>query len=234
MISFFRKYQRAFFIATIVIFLIGTFVGLGGYLFTSRDTSGAVASVGSTKIPYQRYAVRVNQYLDALQSKGTDVTDDVRKEVKQGMLRDMIVDTLLEKKADEMGIVVTDEDLARDIQSTPAFQRDGQFNQDVYFQMVRSVFHEGPEQFETDRRSAIKVARFKQMIYQSAKVAPSELQELYAQANKGSMKNFEKDKAAFTNKVQQQKALEIINYYLRQLSAQVEIRSFLDQREQGS
>ena len=234
MIATLRKYHRGLFIAVIVIFLIGTFVGLGGYLFTSRDTAGAVAQVGSTKIPYQRYAVRVNQYLDALQSRGIDVIDEVRKEVKQGILHDIIIDVLLEKKADEMGIVVTDDDLARDIQSTPAFQREGQFNQDVYFNAVRSVFHEGPEQFEQDRRTSLKTARLKQLIYQSAKLTPDEIKDLYAQANKGSMKNFDKERAAFAGKIQQQRALDLINYYLRQLSAQVEIRSYLDQREQGT
>ena len=58
MMSFLRRYKTTLFIATIAIFLIGTFVGLGGYLFTSRDTSQSVASVGSTKIPYQDYVTR--------------------------------------------------------------------------------------------------------------------------------------------------------------------------------
>lgn len=233
MISTLRRYHRALFIAVIVIFLIGTFVGLGGYLFTSRDTTGAVASVGSTKLPYQRYAQRVNQYLDALQSRGTEVTDDLRKEVKQGMLRDMIVDALLEKKADELGVVVTDEDLARDIQNTPAFQREGQFNQDLYFHAVRAIMHTTPEQFEAERRVTMKTTRLKQIIYQAAKLTPDELKEAYAAEKKGNLKDFEKDRIAFGNKAQQQRALELINYYLRQLSGQVEIRSFLEQREQG-
>jgi peptidyl-prolyl cis-trans isomerase D len=233
MISLLRRYHRALFIAVIAIFLIGTFVGLGGYLFTSRDMTGAVASVGEEKIPYERYAVRVNQYLEALRSRGTDVTDELTKEVKQGMLRDMIVDALLEKKADEMGIVVTDGDLARDIQSTPAFQQNGQFSQDLYFNAVRQIFHQTPERFERERRVSMKTARLKQLIYQSAKLTPEQVKEQYAAANKGNLKNFEKERAAFAAKAQQQRALDLINYYLRQLSAQVEIRSYLEQREQG-
>lgn len=234
MIGFLRRYQKPLFVGTIVTFLLGTFVGLGGYLFSSRDMASAVASVGKTKIPYSVFAARVNQYLDALRDRGTDVTDDVTKQVKQGMLRDMIVDELLAEKADQMGIVVTDAELARDIQNTPGFQRGGVFSQDVYYAAVRAVYHDTPESYEAMRRKQIKAMLLKQLIFQSAKLTPPEVRELYAQVNKGKMKDFEKDKDSFTARAQQQRALELINNYLRQLTAQVEIRSYLDQRESGS
>ncbi len=234
MMSFLRRYHRSLFIATIVIFLLGTFVGLGGYLFSSRDMGQAVASVGGTKIPYAVFSARVNNYLDALRSRGTDVTDDVSKQVKQGMLRDMIVDELLSQKAGAMGIVVTDEELARDIQNTPAFQRNGAFSQDLYYAAIRQVYHQTPEQYEAMRRKQIKATLFKQLIFQTAKLAPQEVEQLYAQVHKGKMKSFAKDKLAFAAQAQQQRALELINYYLRQQSAQVEIRSYLQQRESGA
>lgn len=233
MISFLRRHRTALFIAVIAIFLIGTFVGLGGYLFTSRDTSGAVASVGPLKIPYQRYALRVNQYVEAMRSRGGEVPEAEMKELKQAILRDMIVDELLTLKADEMGIVVTDEDVARDIRNTPAFQRGGAFNQDLYFQAVRTAVRDTPQSYEELRRKQLKTMKLKQLIYNSAKLTPRELEEAYAEANKGSLKGFEKDKAAFAAKAQNQRALELINYYLRQLSTQIEIRTYLEQRESG-
>ena len=234
MISFLSRYRRALFIAVVAIFLIGTFVGLGGYLFVSHDIGGAVASVGPEKIPYSRYISRVNQYADALRNRGTDVNDSAMKEIKQAMLRDMIVDQLLLSKAEELGIKVTDEELARDIRNTPGFQRDGAFSQEIYFNAVRSVLHETPQGYEETRRSQIEASRLKQLLYLSAKLSPEELREAYARANKGSLKDFDKKKDEFSAKAGQQRALDLINYYLRQLSAQVEIRSFLDQRESGS
>lgn len=233
MMQFLRRHQKAAFIATISIFLIGTFVGLGGYLFTSRDTQTAVASVGRQKIPYSAFSARVNQYADAVRSKGGDVTDEMLKEIKQGMLRDMIVDELLTQKAEEMGIVVTDLELARDIQNTPGFQRGGQFSQDVYYGALRQVFHESPEQYEAERRKQIMAAKFKALVFQSAKLTPEELKAAYAKANKGKAVNFEKDKEKFAQQAQQQRAIELINYYLKQLTTQVEIRTYLDQRESG-
>lgn len=233
MMEFLRRHQKAAFLATIVIFLLGTFVGLGGYLFTSHDMGGAVASVGKDKIPYSVFSARVNEYADAVRAKGGDVTDDMLNQIKQGMLRDMIVDDLLTQKADALGIVVTDGELARDIQNTPLFQRDGQFSQDLYYGALRSVYHETPEMYEAERREQIKAAKFKQLVYQTAKLTPDELKEQYAQAHKGSMKGFDKDKDSFAAQAQQQRAIDLINYYLRQLTTQVEIHTYLKERETG-
>jgi peptidyl-prolyl cis-trans isomerase D len=234
MISLLRRYRKSLFIGTIAIFLIGTFVGLGGYLFTSKDMSNTVAAVGSTKIPYQEYMIRVNQYTEAVRSRGTDVTDELAAEIKQGILREMIVDELLQHKADEMGIVVSDAELARDIHNTPAFQNNGQFDQQLYFQRVRQVFRNSPDAYETQRRRSLKAMKVKQLIFQSAKLAPSEIEAAYKIVNKGKMDGFAKERQSFEAKAQQQRALELINFYLKQLAQQVEIRTFLDQRESGA
>jgi peptidyl-prolyl cis-trans isomerase D len=233
MMSWLRKHRRAFFIAVVAIFLMGTFVGLGGYLFTSRDTQTSVATVGSAKIEYGAFIRRVNQYVENARERGVEVTDQMTKEVKQETLRDMIVDEILEKKADELGITVTDEELARDIQNTPAFQRGGQFDTDQYFSTVYRVFRDTPQAYETNRRKSMKAYKLKQLIFQTAKITPQDLREAYAREHKGDMKAFEKQKGDFEARLQQQRAIELINYYLRQVSQQIEIRSFLEQRESG-
>lgn len=234
MISFLRRYQKGLFVGVIVIFMLGIFVGLGGYLFTSNDMSAAVASVGKVKIPYVQFTTRVNQYADAMRSRGADVSEELMREVKQGMLREMIIDELLLSKADEMGLVVPDGELARDIQNTPAFQRNGVFAQDVYFSAVRAVYRDTPEAYEKNRRKQLAALKVKQLLYHCAKLTPKELEEAYARENKGSMKNWAKDREAFASKAQQQRALDVINYYLRQITTQVEIRSYLEQRESGA
>ena len=231
--EFFRRYRKSLFLGIVAVFLLSTFVGLGGYLFIDRDVSAAVASVGAVKIPYMRFRARVDQYAEALRGRGTEINEEAVAEIKKLMLQDMIVDELLLTKADEMGLVVTDEELSRDIQNTPVFQSGGAFNQELYFRAVRTVFHDTPEAYEESRRRTLKVMRLKQLIYQAAKVAPAELRENYAEAHKGSFKDFEKQKDAFASKLRERRAIELINFFLRQLQTQVEIRSYLDQREKG-
>ncbi len=234
MISFLRRYRKPLFVAIIAVFLIGIFVGLGGYLFTSNDLTESVASVGSTKIPYSKYLVRVNQYLDVLrQQGGGEISDAMVKEVKSGMLREMIIEELLSRKADELGLLVTDGELARDIRGTPAFQRGGSFSEEAYFQAVRTLLHDTHQSYEESRRKTLKTNKLKQMCFFAAKLTPDEVRELYARENKGSLKEFEKNRAAFESRAQQQRALELLNFLLRQIGTQVEIRTYLDQREAG-
>jgi len=222
------------FLGMVAIFLVGTFVGLGGYMFTSSDVSEAVAVVGKTKIPYMRFQVRVNQYLDTLRARKVDVTEATIKEVKQGMLRDMIVDELLAQQAERAGMRVTDLEVAMSIRNAAAFQREGQFDQNIYFQALRYAYRTSPEDYEAQQRKALLAAKLKQTIYFGAKVLPEELREEFSRANAGSDKDFAKKKDEFSAQLQQQRAIELINFYLRQLSTQVQIQQFLDEREKGA
>lgn|GEM_PF-1936765 len=260
MISFLNRYRRGLFIAVVAVFLLGTFVGLGGYLFTSRDVTQAVASVGSVKIPYQGFRSRVDQYVEALRSRNGEVSDSAVKEIKVNMLREMIIDEMLLVKAGEMGLTVTDAELARDIRGTPAFQSGGEFSPEAYFRAVRSAFHDTPAGYEEMRRRSLMAGRLKQLIFQAAKLTPDELEPLYAKDRGAADKDFQKAlaqrhkdaeaakltpaefkerfsqqrKASVAAQAQQMRALELINVFLRQVSSQVEIKSFLEQRESGT
>ncbi len=234
MISYLRRHRRPFFVGTIAVFLLGTFVGLGGYFFSGASTAEAVAAVGGKKIPFLQYQARVDQYLDALRERNVEVNDSLVAEVRQGMLRDMIVDEILYLEAKKLGIRVTDGELAMSIRNTPSFQRNGAFDQGLYFQIVRYSLKTSPEEYERQQRQALAVFKLKQMIFQSAKLLPGEVLEEYKRANKGSTKDFEKKKDEFVQVLQQNRALDLINFYLRQASAQMDIRSYLEERLKGA
>ena len=209
------------------------FVGFGSYWFTNRDMEGVVARVGKEKITLQTLTTRVEMYADRLREQGTAMDDAKLAQLKREMLNNMMVDELLALKADEIGLVVTDDELARDIRSTPAFSRGGQFDQDAYFSAVRSSFRESPQEYERERRKAIKTARLKSLFFRVSKAPAAELHWLYTISNKGSDKNFEKEKTAFSQRVQQQGALNLLNYCLRQMQTSVEIQNLLDSVEKG-
>ena len=233
MSAFLRRHQKSIFIATMTVFFGGMFVGFGGYWFTDRDMQGVVARVGKVKISGDALATRVNLYADRLREQGTELDDAKLTALKREMLNNMMVDEMLALKADELGLVVTDEELARDIRATPAFNRAGQFDQDAYFQAVRATFHESPQEYESERRKAIKTSRLKSLFYRQVKVSPDETREAYAAMNKGVLKNFEKEKDAFAMRLQQQRALELVNYCLHQMQSQVVIENRLDRPDSG-
>lgn len=231
MISFLRRHQKSIFAATLSTFFGGMFVGFGGYWFTDRDIQGAAARVGKVKISYARLMTNVNLYAERMREQGADLDDAKLSQLKREMLNNMMVDEMLALKADELGLVVTDEELARDIRATPAFVRGGQFDAEAYFSAVRSRFRQSPQEYERDRRKSIKTARLKSLFFRLVKVSPAELREVYAEANKGSLKNFEKEKDAFAARLQQQRALELVNHCLRQMQTQVEVQNLLDRVE---
>lgn len=232
MISFLRRHRQTLIISVFFIFLIGIFVGLGGYFITGRDTSEAVAVVGGKKLSYLRFRVRVNQYLDAMRSQGNELDEAKTKQVKQEMLRDMIVNEILAQQAETMGLKVSDTELATAIQQNPAFQREGRFHQRLYFAAVRSAYKSTPERYERFQRRQMMAAKLKALLFRSSKLAPTELRAEYIRSG-GSIVDFEKEKDRFARELQQRRALDSINFFLRQLSTQVEIRSYLEQRERG-
>ena len=231
MLSVLRRHKKSIFAATLSTFFGGMFVGFGGYWFTDRDLQGAVAKIGGVKISYSRLMTNVNLYSERMREQGADLDDAKLAQLKREMLNNMMVDELLAIKADEVGLVVTDEELARDIRATPAFVRGGRFDAEAYFSAVRSRFRQSPQEYERERRKSIKTARLKSLFFRVAQVSPVELREVYGEANKGSLKNFDKEKDAFASSLQQQRALELVNHCLRLMQSQVEVQNLLDRIE---
>jgi peptidyl-prolyl cis-trans isomerase D len=232
MMSFLRRHKETLIIGVFFIFLAGTFVGLGGYYFTGADNTEAVAVVGGTKLPYMRYRTRLSQYLDAMRAQGQDISPEDEGRVKQELLREMIVDELLAQQAERMGLYVSEAELANAIQQTAPFQRDGRFDQELYFQAIRYTFKTTPEQFERTHRRSMLSAKLKALMFRMSKVLPGEVRDEYLRSG-GALKDWDKRQGEFEAQLRQHRALDTVNFFLRQLSTQVEIRSFLDVREQG-
>lgn len=222
MIRFFERHRKAIFLAVVAVFLVGIFVGLGSYLFTSADLSNSVARVGKEKIPYSRYQIQLQGVLKRLEAQGTELDEDTRKRVRQEVLRDMVVEELLYQRSVALGLEVTDLELRSEIQSTPAFQRDGNFDQGLYFQTVFYQFHMTPEKYEAWRRRSLASLKFRQLIFNSVKLTADDVRDLY-RLRKGGLKDFEKEKVEFSRQVSREMALHTINFYLGQVSRETEV-----------
>lgn len=231
MISFFSKHRRIVFIVTVSIFLVGVFVGLGAYVFTGSSV-GAVAEVGGESIPYQRFLQQVNRITANMKDSGTEVNEVLSKTIKQEVFRDMVIEELLSQQGAKMGMIVPDFEVAVEVQNTPQFREGGNFSPRAYFQAVYNEFQMSPTEYEAWRKKARLASKFKQFVYTSVKVTPDEVAEYYMAKNKN-LKNFEKERAKYSDELAKEKFANIANYLLRQLSTRQEIKSYLDQREQG-
>ena len=98
---------------------------------------------------------------------------------------------------------------------------------------IRAPFRETPQEYERSRSKSIKSGRLKQLLYRTAKVPAAEVEAAYAQAIKSAPK---KDAAKITKEgvsqsLQQQRAVELINHCLKQMSSQIEHQVFLESIE---
>lgn len=229
MIAFLSKYRRPVFIGTVMVFLVGVFVGLGAYVFTS-PSADAVAAVNGAKIPYKRFQMQVRRVTDNLKGGGSEVNDVLSRTVKQEIFRDMVIEEILFQQGEKMGLTVPDFEVAIEVQNTPQFREGSQFSPRAYYQTIYNEFQMSPEEYEAWRKKARLSAKFKQFIFTGAKLTPLEAKE-YAQA-KG-IKDFDKNAAKYTDEFAREKFANVANYLLRQLTSKQEVKSFLEAREKG-
>jgi len=233
MIAFFSRYKKGAFIFTAGFFLIAIFVGLGSYLGSDARNFGAVAIVGKDKIPYSKFYRNYSRALDNLREKGLDVPDALEKQMKQEIMRDMIVQQLLVSSARQYGFEVPDFEIAAEIRSNPAFYNNGVFSQELYYRGVMSGLRMKPADYEAERRDARLGMKFRNLIFATSKVTPKELEDAYLLKNK-SMANFEKNKDEFTRELIQEKSIASINYYLKDYTSRIRIQDLLAEREKGA
>jgi len=230
MISFFTKYKRLIFIIVVVIF-VGSIFFVSGQVF-SDSASSAVAEVGGSKIPYKQFLTQVNRVMGSMKDSGTEVNEVLSKSVKQEVFREMIIEELLSQQGKKMGMLVPDFEVAVEVQNTPQFREAGAFSPRAYYQTIFNEFQMSPVDYEAWRKKARLATKFKQFLYTSVKVTPAEAREYYLAKNKD-LKNFEKERAKYTDELAREKFANIANFLLRQLTTQQEVKSYLELREQG-
>ena len=105
-------------------------------------------------IVYADFQREYQNMLDMYRQRfGQGLTEEMLKalNLKQQALDNLINQAVILKKAEEMNIRVTDEDVKAAILAYPAFQRNGVFDQRIYEQTLRSN-KMTPEEFEENQR----------------------------------------------------------------------------------
>ncbi|OGS19323.1 MAG: hypothetical protein A2219_07645 [Elusimicrobia bacterium RIFOXYA2_FULL_50_26] len=234
MTEFLRKHMRTIFIITIVGFMAGAFVGFGSYFFGKKSVTDAVAEINGKKISYRDYTMMYNRTIENLRNAKEEVNEETMQRKKQEVLQDMIQEEVFWQEARKHGISVTDAELASNIQRYPAFQKEGKFDQQAYFQVVFQVLRTTPNEFEESQRRQIAIAKLRQMIADSVKISEPEIQFEYARANKGNMKKFNDERAKFLEGLRQEKVMMVFNEWFKQLNKQVKIKVYLEEIEKNN
>lgn len=225
MMNFFRKHKRNIFIATVVIFMGGTFVGFGGYLFGDRAGSD-VAQVAGKRIPRRKFDFLYNRQVDELRRQDKELTSEVLKQVEAEVIQELIQDEVFWQESARFGIEVTDAELAANIRSIPAFQREGLYDFRLHYNFVRQVFRVTPKEFDEYQRRRIAFAKLRYFISTSIYVPDSEILADYRQKHPEKLKSWDKEKSDYSSAYRQEVVNAVFNEYLKQLNNTVSIKVF--------
>lgn len=113
-----------------------------GDIFRNGGGIPKVATVGSSFISAQEYNRALRNRMEALQQRlGKGYSPELMKKLGLGMivLDELINNMLLNNEAAELGIVIGDDDIIKEISRNPAFQdKDGKFDKDNYLGILKA------------------------------------------------------------------------------------------------
>ena len=180
MLQFMRKHAQSWLIKVLLALIIVVFVLYFGST-RWREPAEALVTVNDKVITFSDYRKEYQNLLDMYRQRlGANLTEDVIKSLnlKQQALDNLVNQTVLTMKAEEMGIRVSDEEVRTVISMQPAFQRDGVFDAKRYEQLLRYQ-RMSPEEFEAMQKKALMTVKLQDIFRQGVKVSEREMQDIH-------------------------------------------------------
>lgn len=160
-----------------VMMMIFIFWGAGKTGRTAKQTS-VLAIIGGQSITttqlYREMRVR------NLGNGGT--SEEESKRIQSQLLDQMIQEELLIQEAKRLGIEVSSEEITRQIVYTPAFEKDGKHNRELYLRALKRMGMTEDHHREEIRRQ-ILVQKLQQIVLWGAHVTDTEVREAYDKEN---------------------------------------------------
>ncbi len=182
MLDVLRKRKRSW----LVLLLLG--VGVLAFVMVGVGPQGGqeqrvvtIAEVNGEKITYtelERQYYRMLQTYRQLAGGRLSPADIEALNLRGQLLQELIQQRLLLQAAHDLGLRVTDDELAEGIARNPAFQAAGRFDKNVYQQALRQ---QGltPGEFEDRQREGLTIQKLQDLLQHSIPVTAAEIEERY-------------------------------------------------------
>ena len=119
-----------------------------------------VAKVGSTDITIDQFRVRYTDELQQLSRRiGRPITPDQARAfgIEQQLLGQMMAFTALDERVRQLGLAISDAEVAKRITEDPAFKgMNGQFDQQLFLQRIREVGYTEPRFIAEQREGMLR------------------------------------------------------------------------------
>src|SRR5579862_8416422 len=171
--TWFYKHRYVLFIAIGIIFMAGMFAGFGSYVFL-RSPQDTAIKVNDAKISMEQYERTVNEI--AAQSPHTPSEAEL-SQIRKAAVQEVVREEAFGQETEAHQIKVVDQELAAFIESIPAFQKDGHFDETSYVNMLRYNLHMTPEQFEAARKRELAFRKLQLFMGLAVQVPKTEFPE---------------------------------------------------------
>jgi hypothetical protein len=227
MMDFLRRHRYYIFLFTMVVFLSGTFIGFGGYLFDGRS-GDAVAEVNGEKIPLRIYQSHYRRKQDAL-GPGRTLDKAQSQQLRDETIRELVQAHVFAEQAKRYGIEVPDLQVVNSLTQIPAFlEKDGRFNPQLYLQALQSTLRLTPKDFEEEQRANIAFFKLRWVIQSVIKVTDHELALIAPAAAAGKPLKTDKDKEDLRGRIWQDKVLYSFNQWFNRMGNTLKVKTHFE------
>lgn len=237
MMKWFRKHKKQVVFLMVAMFVIGgvIFSGFGGYMAQSPYDAALV--VNGEEIPYKRYQRRLEE---AMLQRGRDeapLTPEKTAALKNRAVQELVQETVFLQEAARYGIIATDNEVAAYVQSLPIFQKDGRFDQALYFHVLGQVLRTTPQLFEEDRRRELLIHKLQRVMGSAVKMSSAETaQALSAGLSRlppAERTSAAADPDAFRKSLLQEQSNAVFQAWLGQVNSRLNVNILLDRWEKA-
>ncbi|MDX1387386.1 MAG: SurA N-terminal domain-containing protein [bacterium] len=184
MLDFLRKNASSWLskvILGIIALIFALYFGFSGGGPPAGGTA-PVAKVNGENIPYGLFNQTVQNRMSIYQQMGTaNQNPDLQKIVQSQVLQGLIANTLMAQEAHQLGLHITDVELAESIRNNPGFRQNGVFNEEFYLKQFKPYYERvNGQNYEYSLREDLLKDRFRQVLDQTNVVSAAQVQDTMA------------------------------------------------------
>jgi len=172
--------KKIWIILTILILPAFVFWGFGSFIRSKQEVTYAGKIFGK-KVSLLEY----KDALDAVRNQAIIQFGDNLSEIEKKINLESLVwnRLVLLAEAKKRKINVTDQEVIELIESYPFFQRKGQFDNQIYSQMLRYEFHTQPRIFEEQTRQSLMLSKLYKEVTGNLNLSEEEIKKEYQKLN---------------------------------------------------
>jgi peptidyl-prolyl cis-trans isomerase D len=167
-------------------FVIGAFIitivavwGLKGQVSKEDENPDVIAKIGKESVGSAEFGETWRNKQQDMYEKGIKLSDEKELAIKKELLNEIIDNRLKLDYAKTLGIITSDEEVAENLMSIPAFNtKDGQFDKQQYLNYLASQRIQ-PEEFEEQQRKYITMIKLRNQLWSEIKFTGDELKTYF-------------------------------------------------------